>query len=195
MLYLIFAYIHSTVSILCLLIVDLLMLLVKLALLLELLCFLSIVIINQGELTVNLVEKLLGIDKGEIKNPTKVITIQSKKLNQPMDFPCIAINSKRFAEIQENSIEMKKGDFKRVDTHKLKTLIINEGCPEIFKNKDIMAHFGVQTPPELIELLLLSGEIEDLYNAISELSGYNKDKEDEDEQELKNSSEGIESAK
>jgi len=156
---------------------------------------LSFLLITWEELTVNLVEKLLATDKGEIKNPTKVITIQSKKLNQPMDFPCIAINSKRFAEIQENSIEMKKGDFKRVDTHKLKTLIINEGCPEIFKNKDIMAHFGVQTPPELIELLLLSGEIEDLYNAISELSGYNKDKEDEDEQELKNSSEGIESAK
>jgi len=63
----------------------------------------------------------------------------------------------------------------------MKTLIIIEGCPEVFKSKEVMDHFEAPSPKELIRKLLLSGEIDDLYNAINELSGYEKDEEDEEE--------------
>lgn len=137
----------------------------------------------------NLVEKLLKMDAGKIETPSKLITIQSKKLGEPIEFPCVAIDPEKFAEIQEGAVIMKKGEVKKVDSYKLKTLIIIEGCPEVFKSKDVMDHFGAPSPKELIKKLLLSGEIEDLYNGICELSGYDKD--DEDEKEIKNSSEKI----
>lgn len=132
----------------------------------------------------NIVEKLLKMDAGKIEIPAKVITIQAKKLNQPIDFPCQAVDAERYAEIQEGALEIRKGDVKKINMYSMKTLIIIEGCPDVFKNKVVMDHFGAPTPKELIRKLLLSGEIDDLYNGINELSGYEKD--DEDEQEIKN---------
>jgi hypothetical protein len=134
----------------------------------------------------NLVEKLLKLDAGKIEIPTKVITIQSKKLKEPIEFICKAIDPERFAEIQEGSLVIKKGDVKRVDTYKLKTMVIIEGCPDVFKSKEVADHFGAVGPRELVKKLLLSGEIEDLYNGICEVSGYDKEKDDEDEEEIKN---------
>lgn len=136
----------------------------------------------------NIVEKLLKMDAGKLEVPTKVITIQSKKLKQPLDFPCKAIDPEKYAEIQENSIIMKKGDVKKVESYKLKTMTIIEGCPEVFKSKEVMEHFGSPTPKDLVKKLLLSGEIQDLYDAICELSGYDPDQDDKDkdEEEIKN---------
>jgi hypothetical protein len=146
---------------------------------------------EMGEPLVNIVEKLLKMDAGKIEMPTKVITIQAKKLGQPIEFPCKAVDPEKFAEIQENSLVMKKGDVKKVESYKLKTLTIIEGCPEVFKSKEVMGHFGAPTPKDLVKKLLLSGEIQDLYDAICELSGYDPDKEDKDEEEIKNSLEKV----
>jgi len=129
----------------------------------------------------NLVEKLLKIDAGKIENPSKVIIIKSKKLKQDIEFPCKAVDPQKYAEIQEGSLEIKKGDVKKINMYSMKTLIIIEGCSEIFKSKEVMDHFKAPSPKELIRKLLLSGEIDDLYNAINELSGYEKDEEDEEE--------------
>jgi hypothetical protein len=139
---------------------------------------------KQGESSMNIVEKLLKMDAGKIENPTKVITINAKKLKGAIDFPCKAVDAEKYAEIQEGALEIRKGDVKKINMYKMKTLIIFEGCPEVFKSKEVMSHFGVPTPPELLRKLLLSGEIDDLYNGINELSGYEKD--DEDEEEIKN---------
>ncbi|WP_407310922.1 phage tail assembly chaperone [Desulfosporosinus sp. SB140] len=131
----------------------------------------------------NIVEKLLKMDAGKIEIPSKVITIQSRKLKQPLDFPCKALDPEKYAEIQEGALELRKGDVKKINMYKMKTLIIIEGCPEVFKNEELQKHFGSPTPKELIKRLLLSGEIDDLYNGINELSGYEKDDEDKDKQE------------
>jgi len=128
----------------------------------------------------NLVEKLLRMDAGKIEVPAKVITIQSKKLKQPIEFPCKAVDAEKYAEIQEGALEIRKGDVKKINMYSMKTLIIIEGCPEVFKSKEVMEHFGAPSPKDLIKKLLLSGEIDDLYNAINELSGYEKDEEDEE---------------
>lgn len=132
----------------------------------------------------NLVDKLLKMDAGKIEVPSKVIKINSKKMKETLEFPCKAVDSEKYAEIQEGALEIRKGDVKKINMYSMKTLIIIEGCPEVFKSKEVMEHFGVLTPKELIKRLLLSGEIDDLYNGINELSGYEKD--GEDEQEIKN---------
>ena len=60
---------------------------------------------------------------------------------------------------------------------------IMEGCP-IFKDKALREHFDCATPKELINKLLLKGEVEDLVNAINNLSDLKKiEKVDE---EIKN---------
>lgn len=128
----------------------------------------------------NIVEKLLKMDAGKIEVPAKVIKIQSKKLNQTLEFPCKAVDSEKYAEIQEGALEIRKGDVKKINMYSMKTSIIIEGCPEVFKSKEVMDHFGAPTPKELIRKLLLSGEIDDLYNGINELSGYEKDEDDEE---------------
>ena len=132
----------------------------------------------------NIVEKLLKMDAGKIEIPSKVITIKAKKMKQTLEFPCKALDAERYAEIQEGALEIRKGDVKKINMYSMKTLIIIEGCPEVFKSKEVMDHFGTPTPKELIKKLLLSGEIDDLYNGINELSGYEKD--DEDEESIKN---------
>lgn len=42
-------------------------------------------------------------------------------------------------------------------------------------HKQLMEKFGVVTPMDLLNKLLLPGEIFELYNAVNELSGYSKD--------------------
>ena len=130
----------------------------------------------------NLVEKLLKLDAGKLEIPKKTITVKSKKLKMDMDFPCQAVDSERYAEIQENSLVLKKGNVSKINMYAMKTQIIIEGCPTVFKDKDMMSHFTAPSPKELIRKLLLSGEIDDLYNGINELSGYTED----DEEEIKN---------
>lgn len=131
----------------------------------------------------NTVEKLLKLDAGKIKIPEKVVTMKLAKLGIELEFKCMAISPERYSEIQEDAVTLKKGDIKRIDMHKTKTMTIIEGCKEIFKSKEVMEHFGCPTPKELVNKLLLSGEIDDLYNEIVQLNGYEKD----DEEEIKNS--------
>lgn len=127
----------------------------------------------------NTVEKLLKIDAGKLKMPEKTVTLKLAKLGIELDFPCVAISPETYSEIQENSIEMKKGDIKRINMHKMKILTIIEGCPAVFKSKEVMDHFGCATPRDLINKLLLSGEIDDLYKTITELNGYEEDEEED----------------
>lgn len=133
----------------------------------------------------NTVDKLLKLDAGKIKIPEKTVKMTLAKLGVELEFRCIAIAPEKYSEIQEGAVTLKKGDIKRIDMHKTKTMTIIEGCPDIFKSKDILEHFGCPTPKELVNKLLLSGEIDDLYNEIVQLNGYEKD--EEDEEEIKNS--------
>ena len=55
-----------------------------------------------------------------------------------------------------------------------------EGCSDVFRNKEVLEHFKAPTPKELINKLLLAGEIDELYNTINELNGYDKEDEEED---------------
>lgn len=128
----------------------------------------------------NTVEKLLKFDAGKLKTPEKEIKMRLKKLdNQEFTFRIKAIDPEFVAEMQENSIEIRNGDIDKIKTYNQKVFTIIEGCPDIFKNKDIMRHFNCPTPKELVKKLLLSGEMDKLKSEIDKLNGYDQDKKEE----------------
>lgn len=131
----------------------------------------------------NAVEKLLKMDAGKIKMPEKIVAMKLAKLGgEEFEFPCVAINPERYSEIQQSVYDFnKKGDVKVNGLGKVPSMTIVEGCPSVFKSKEVMEHFGIHTPLDLINKLLLSGEKDDLYKAIIELNGY-----EDDEDEIKN---------
>lgn len=138
----------------------------------------------------NIIEQLLKFDKGDIKTPKKDFKMSLDKLGgKVFTFPLVALTPDVASEIQEDMFQLKmskksKGiEMKQtIYAGKLKTL--SSGCPEVFKNKDLLNKFGAKTPHELIAILLTPGEIDVLKDQIDEISGY--DKEDEKEEEVKN---------
>ena len=128
----------------------------------------------------NIVQQLLKLDAKEIKMPTGTHKMFCKKLGQEMEFPIKAIDAEKVSEIQEKAIDLSKGEVTSINTFKLKTNTIIEGC-DTFRNKELMAHFNTPTPVELLRKLLLSGEMNSLNNAINELNGVKEEKETTDE--------------
>lgn len=131
----------------------------------------------------NTVEKLLKYDMGSLKTPEKEVKLKLKKLNnEEFVFPCKAVDPEYVSELQENSFQFKQGQMSVTKLFNTKVLTIIEGCPTVFKNKDLLKHFGAATPKDLVSKLMVSGEIDELKNQIDELGGY---KEEVDE-EIKN---------
>ncbi|WP_455256650.1 phage tail assembly chaperone [Peptoniphilus asaccharolyticus] len=136
----------------------------------------------------NTLQKLMQYDSGTLKMPTGNVKIKLKKLGgEEFDFPITALSPALVSEIQEEiySVKYKKKSGMEVDITKyqaqLRTIV--EGC-SIFKDKGLMDKFGAKTPKELVEKLMLSGEMDQLSEAIDDLSGY--DEEDDEEDEIKN---------
>lgn len=133
----------------------------------------------------NLVEKLLKMDATPFtERETKEIEIKrlSEKFGEPFIVTVGAIDAERFIELSSEML----GNNGKVDFSKsfnTNALLVCEGVisPDL-KNKDLQAHFKAQTPKELAKILF-KGEISKLSNAITELSGFGSDDEDE---ELKN---------
>lgn len=135
----------------------------------------------------NTVEKLLKMDAGKLKTPEKVITMELRKLGgQEFDFPCKAVDAEYVAELQENSIEFADGDIDRIRMYDSKVLTVIEGCPSVFKSKELRNHFGAATPKDLVSKLLVSGEMDHLKKEIDKLGGYDDKKRKKDEDEVKN---------
>ncbi|MBW9159345.1 phage tail assembly chaperone [Clostridium tagluense] len=122
---------------------------------------------------------LLKSDLTKIKRPTKEVELKrlSEILGDTVIFKCEALDAERFNEIQENALHInEKGEFENINTGEMQIFTILEGVKEpSLKSKDLLEKFGAVTPKELIKNLLLPGEISNLYNIISELSGFNKD--------------------
>ncbi|MCB2300934.1 phage tail assembly chaperone [Clostridium tagluense] len=122
---------------------------------------------------------LLKSDLTKIQIPTKEVELKrlSEILGDTVIFKCEALDAERFNEIQENALHInEKGEFENINTGEMQIFTILEGVKEpSLKSKDLLEKFGAVTPKELIKKLLLPGEISNLYNIISELSGFNKD--------------------
>lgn len=124
----------------------------------------------------NAVELLLGFDTNKLETPKKVHKMFCKKLNKVIPFELEAITPERATKIQQDSLkfntENENTSFE-IDMYmsKLRTLVA--GC-KMFKNMDIVRHFGCATPHQLIETILVNGEITELNNEINKLSSVKK---------------------
>ena len=135
----------------------------------------------------NLVEALLAADNEQLLNSRKEeyeVKRLSNILGQPFVLTLKAIPSKRYTEIQTAATIFKKKK-QDVDLHKLQILTLTAGIESPSLNDaELLKKFGVITPAELLEKLLLAGEITNIADAISKLSGY--DSIEDDAEEVKN---------
>lgn len=116
---------------------------------------------------------LLKLDESKIKEkPTRKVEIKrlSEVLGEKVVFTCQAISMNKMAEIQSMAVDFQT---QQVDTQEVQIMTVLAGIvdPDL-KDKRLLEKFGAPTPKELLQKLLLSGEITRLYNVIAELSGY-----------------------
>ena len=128
----------------------------------------------------NIIDKLMKIDAGTLETPKAVHKMFVTKVGEVLDFEIQAINAEKATEIQQKAIKIENGNVADIDVYKTKVLTILEGCP-MFKDKALREHFKCPTPKELINKLLLKGEVEDLVDAINNLSDLKKIEKAEDE--------------
>ena len=111
----------------------------------------------------NTLDLLLKADINSIKIPKKEIKIKrlSERLNGDVIFTISALSLDKLEELRE-------ANSKDFNIH-----TILEGVKEPnLKSRELMDKYNAVTPVELVKRLLLPGEIEDVYLAISKLSGY-----------------------
>ena len=128
----------------------------------------------------NIVDKLMKIDAGTLETPKAIHKMYVKKIGEELEFEIEAINAEKATEIQQKAIKIENGNVSDIDVYKTKVLTIMEGCP-MFKDKALREHFKAPTPKELINKLLLKGEVDDLVDAINNLSDLKKIEKAEDE--------------
>ena len=128
----------------------------------------------------NIIDKLMKIDAGTLETPKAIHKMFVTKVGEVLDFEIQAINAEKATEIQQKAIKIENGNVSDIDVYKTKVLTIMEGCP-MFKDKALREHFNCPTPKELINKLLLKGEVDDLVDAINNLSDLKKIEEAEDE--------------
>lgn len=127
---------------------------------------------------INILDALLGADTGKIKLPTKQVEITrlSEHFGAPFYVTIKALSADKWEEVQDMALKVEGKDVD-VDTNLLQLFVIIESTLDqngglLFKNKDLIKHFGCITPKDLVGKLLLSGEIISLYGEISDLSGF-----------------------
>ena len=80
----------------------------------------------------------------------------------------------------------KKGNANFAKAYDVNALLVVEGVVEPdLKSKDLQKHFKAATPKELAKILFPGGELTDVANKITELSGFTQS-ESEIEEEVKN---------
>ena len=135
----------------------------------------------------SLIDKLLQMDKAKLMElPTREVEMPrlSELTGEPFKVTCKAIDGERYADIQRSAIDLnKKGGLRNINLYEMQVLTVIDGVVEpSLKDERLLGYFGCVTPKELVKKLFLAGEIAEISNVITELSGYDKS---EDEEELK----------
>lgn len=115
-------------------------------------------------------DMLLAADPSKLKNvPTGQVEIKrlSKELGQPFYIKFKAGTIDQFKEIGEKANDD--------ETEEMKWTIYELTFDPDFKNKELRDKFGVTRPVDIVDTLLLGGEILTVYQAILRLSGFDKD--------------------
>lgn len=124
---------------------------------------------------------LLKMDKTKIQRPTEQVELKrlSYLLGEPVVFTCQALTMDEFEEIQNIAISFgKKGEVEDISTNSVQIFTLIKGIVDpSLKDASLLEAYGAATPKQLIEdsKLLLPGEVTQLYNVISSLSGFGED--------------------
>lgn len=137
----------------------------------------------------NLVDILLNADTNAVlaeKTEKYEVERLSKILGEKFVLTLKAIPAKRYSEIQTTAINM-NGKRKSVDLYKMQMLTLNEGIKEPnLAEPNLLKKFGATTPFDMYEKLFLAGEITNITNKISTLSGYSEEEKQQNIEEIKN---------
>ncbi len=131
------------------------------------------------------IDKLLQMDAGKVQAlPTKEVEIErlTKLAGEPVKFVCRAVDGEKYADNQRMAVSLsKKGGIKEFDSYELQVQTVLSGVADpSLKSQELLQHFNAATPKELVGKMLLPGEIAELYNVINELSGYDREEDDEE---------------
>ena len=109
----------------------------------------------------------------------------SEVMGEPVMIRVWALSGDQYTDITTRMMD-KKGNADFAKAYDVNALLVVEGVIEPdLKNKELQKHFGATTPKELAKILFPGGELTEIANKITELSGFNSP-EDEDEEEIKN---------
>lgn len=136
----------------------------------------------------SLVDKLMAIDTGKYAEG-RTGEVPAKRMSEVMGEPVMirvrALSGDQYTDITTRMMD-KKGNADFAKAYDVNALLVVEGVIEPdLKNKELQKHFGATTPKELAKILFPGGELTEIANKITELSGFNSP-EDEDEEEIKN---------
>lgn len=138
----------------------------------------------------NLVQKLLKKDaKSLMEKDTCKYKVESlsKKLNINFEITLQELSTNDFMEIQEICGDITKGN-KASKNKKFMTHTLLKGIKDpIFKDKELLDHYGVVTPAELVLKMFKFGEVIEISQKINDLSGVvDEEKAKEIEEKIKN---------
>lgn len=127
---------------------------------------------------VNVLDLLLGAESGKIALPTKDVEITrlTEFFGAPFIVTCKALTPDEYEEVQDMALDINGKDVD-LDIKMLQMLAVIAGVMDhtgkpLLKNKELMAKFKASTPKELCNTLFISGEIANLYEVISNLTGF-----------------------
>ena len=115
-------------------------------------------------------DMLLAADPSKLKNvPTGQVKIKrlSKELGQPFYIKFKAGTINQMKEIGEKANDS--------ESEEMKWTIYELTFDPDFKSKELRDKFGATRPVDIVDVLLLGGEIMTVYQAILKLSGFDKD--------------------
>lgn len=136
----------------------------------------------------NLVERLLTIDKGDL-NKVPVEKMRARRLSELMgedvEITVTAICGERYTELSSRMVS-ENGDVDFGKLYETNALIAAEGIVEPnLKNEQLQKHFGCATPKELAKVLFPGGDLSKIADKITDLSGFSN--EEKNEKKVKNS--------
>ena len=144
----------------------------------------------------SMIDRLLE-DKEKKAAEKPVQDYEIKRWSKMYGEPCIvelhALDTQLFEEIADNAVSYtKSGKVKGVNNFNAGARIVINGVFDketgkpFFKDAKLLKHFGAATPFDLVDLLLLPGEMGEIASAINKLSGVKGDDEADTDEIVKN---------
>lgn len=132
----------------------------------------------------NIVDELLKLDRAKLEElPTAEVPVKrlSELTEKEAKVTVRAIKGDRYMELAAIMVD-KAGNPNYQKSYDAQALIVSEGMvdPDI-RDEKLQKHFGCASSKELVKLLFPGGDLVNIAGKITELSGFDGDKNKEDE--------------